>query len=480
MKRVQQIVIAVFLCVLLIPVLSMNTEPDVKSAIDNRKLAENPFTNPDIEDLSLSIEDYVQDRIGFRDPMIMAYTVLNDVLFKKMVHPSYVYGKEGYVFGAGLNQVEYGEFHELFADAIEQMQEYCESRDIPFLFVFEPTKPEILREYIPAGIQYNSEWVELFLQALDDRGVHYIDNTELLLSKTEQGISVFNKKYDANHWNYEGALFGTNHILETLRLRLPSVYVNQEEDLIREKELKTTLPVSNFPIHEFVPSIRTKAKWENITDRYIDSEDLTALRLNKDYQTFGYWINEERVKNGGVKALFFQGSYINSYGSNFLVNALGEYIFVHDYQNVLALPYYVGVFQPEAVVFEVAEYTLTNGFFSEDVMEDLDFNPPIKDLLMDYGEPTIRDIEESEITILRGKTLTDIYWDNDMMPKYSYLVTGDGREYDFQKVEEPDGESRYVVTLSTEDLERTSSLSVIYLTEDGEIEKIDLRDLLKS
>ena len=60
------------------------------SEIDNRELAVNPLTNRG-EDFTSDLENYVNDRIGFRNEMIYGYTVLNDKLFGKMVHPSYIY-----------------------------------------------------------------------------------------------------------------------------------------------------------------------------------------------------------------------------------------------------------------------------------------------------------------------------------------------------------------------------------------------------
>ena len=217
MKALRVLTIISFFILLLLPVLAFDFREDAVSEIDNRKLARSPFSEEAMAsgDLTGNIEKYVEDRLGFRDKMILFYTVLNDRVFGKMVHPSYIYGKEEYVFGVGLNVYPcYSEYHEVFADMVLKMQEYCEERDIPFLFVFNPAKPAVLTEYIPAGMDYNREWVDLFLDALDRRGVHYVDNTELLRQKTKEGEVVFNKKYDANHWNDLGALYGTNQVLE--------------------------------------------------------------------------------------------------------------------------------------------------------------------------------------------------------------------------------------------------------------------------
>ena len=100
MKRIQIIMISLFFLILLVPLVTFNFEKNSISEIDNRLLAENPFAEEG--DLTENIENYINDRLGLRDKMILSYTVLNDRIFHKMVHPSYEYGKDGYVFGAGL------------------------------------------------------------------------------------------------------------------------------------------------------------------------------------------------------------------------------------------------------------------------------------------------------------------------------------------------------------------------------------------
>ena len=95
LKRTYSVIfITLFFLVLLLPLLFFNFQPDTISEIDNRKLAEFPLSG----DITEGLTNYVNDRLGFRDELITAYTILNDKLFGKMVHPTYTYGKHGYVF----------------------------------------------------------------------------------------------------------------------------------------------------------------------------------------------------------------------------------------------------------------------------------------------------------------------------------------------------------------------------------------------
>lgn len=78
--------------------------------------------------------------------------------------------------------------------------------------------------------------------------------------------------------------------------------------------------------------------------------------------------------------LSFQGSYMNGMGYKFLGNSFGEYIVVQDYQNIFNLDYYFELFQPECVIFETAEYTLTSSFYDFEEMKDLEFDSDLVEL----------------------------------------------------------------------------------------------------
>ena len=98
------------------------------------------------------------------------------------------------------------------------------------------------------------------------------------------------------------------------------------------------MPVSKFPIHEYVPEIAVPLeKVEDISKAYN-----AELERHKQFRGFGYFRNRSHWE-GSTRGLVFQGSYLNKANSKFLKYALGEYIFVHDYQNILELPYYLPV-----------------------------------------------------------------------------------------------------------------------------------------
>ena len=267
MKILKSIVILIFVAVLIFPIVFFNFNEDAISEIDNRKLAKNPFSEEG--DLTKNLENYVNDRIGLRDEIITGYTIINDKLFGIMEHPSYTYGKDDFVFGAGITVKDnFSDFHIAFAEMVKKIQNYCLERGTPFVFVFNPAKPAVYQEKIASGIKYNRTWVDKFFLELDKRGVSYVDNTKTLIDIKTKGINGFNVKYDANHWNDVGAFYGTNEMLKALKPAINNVHVNTIEEFNVTYEHKDTLLVSNFPINENVPLYQAKVNAYNIGGNY--------------------------------------------------------------------------------------------------------------------------------------------------------------------------------------------------------------------
>lgn len=98
MKIIRIVFVLVISCIIGICLLNFNFEPNSISEIDNRELADFPIPGAEDMDYTEAVDNYVSDRIGFRTEAIDAFTWLNDKLFGEMIHPTYTYGKDGYIF----------------------------------------------------------------------------------------------------------------------------------------------------------------------------------------------------------------------------------------------------------------------------------------------------------------------------------------------------------------------------------------------
>ena len=296
---------------------------------------------------------------------------------------------------------------------------------VVFLLVFDPAKPAVLRDKLPDTVNYTRECVDMFLKELDKRGIKYVDNTQTLKKLQDSGTQVFNKKYDANHWNDTGAFYGTQNSLKELNKQDPRIHVNELSEFDVGEETKTTLPVSKFPINESVPVYTAKTEARDIT------ESFKGLPLDSRYRHFVYTVNDRRKAEGSPRALIFQGSYINSYGRKYYENAFGECVEVHNYQNVLSFPQYYHLFDPQVVIFELAEYTMRQTYFDYKKLKSISFN----DELSAHKDKTVspQGFSESDVTCQTDQMYTTVTWKTKKTYAAVWLTLD--KQYDMQKTE---------------------------------------------
>lgn len=366
---------------LLAPVVFMNHESDAVSTSENRRLQAFPVldlealeTDDGVEVFFSDLSAYVSDRIGFREEMVGLYSALNDSLFGVMTHPLYEYGDDGYVFfrfsDAKLNE----DYLVAFADYVAKMQDYCEVRGVRFLYAISPEKARIYADRIPSYVSSDMSFSsDLLIPLLDERGVNYVDQGDALLEAKEAGKQVFNVAYDAGHWNSEGMYAGSQAIIESLQ----SLGVPVEDiDLSaywRDYEEQTSLPASNYPIRETTYKYRISVDAVNAARE--DEAFNNGLVLDDSFRTTHYFTS---AQDQDCSVLMFQGSYYNTQGT-MLQNQFSTLATVHDYENVFNLPYYIDVYDPDVVVFENADYTVSNAYYSYEALLSTDLPSPFAD-----------------------------------------------------------------------------------------------------
>ena len=107
--------------------------------------------------------------------------------------------------------------------------------------------------------------------------------------------------------------------------------------------------------------------------------------------------------------------------------AFPEYISVHSYQNVTDMDYYLEIFHPDAVLFEMAEYTFEEVYFSRNRIENMSLAPLYRDLDA-FDE---RDEGSIELNAAAG----EVFWECSLseLPEgisYAYIsFDGDGESF---------------------------------------------------
>lgn len=301
------------------------------------------------------------------------------------------------------------------------MQNYCEERNVPFLYCLNPSKVTVYEQYLPKGYSYQNKVNKIMKEKLEEYQIHYISNEELLKEKSKKE-QVYNVKFDAGHWNDLGAFYGSNHVLESVQEEFPQVSLIEKDGFDIRTVVQTSLPVSHFEIYEEVPAFldKNQENIENISEAY------GGIKLNENYHEFSYLVNHAVESEELPRVLMFQGSYYNG-RQQFLQSAFREYITVHNYENFIDLDYYFNIFQPDYVILESAEYATNGNYFSYWGLETKELNPKLE---IEEYEKEIQFLEEYSYEVEEQGNLVTIRMNMDSLPKRGYLIVGN-RQFDF-------------------------------------------------
>lgn len=363
-KIVNIIFILCFLACMIVPAVFLNTKEKQISSIDNKMLAEWPGLDWTLK-TNTKVEDYLNDRIGFREQAIETYTELNDKLFHVMVHPLFMYGKEGQIFYKdpsyikGYQHMNTDEAYlDTFVDFLADTDTYLKEKDIEFIYFLCPDKKSIYPEYFPDSIHVNEEHpgiIDYMRRELNEKDVRYIIPDEELKAAKEHQV-VYNKFYDATHWNEDGAFIGHELIDKKIQAAFDDVKPLKRDDYLRLMEHRDTLDVAKFTIDDMVPH------YALINDR---GNDMTSYLFESvmltDNSFYSHFTNPECGNNR--RLLVFCDSYFGNY-HKFYQDRFSEVYFLH-WHNYKYLQYYVNLMFPDMVIFETAERCIAGEMIGE-------------------------------------------------------------------------------------------------------------------
>lgn len=349
--------------VLIVPIIAIDKAANQKSFFDNRMLVEFPASLSKngykgfFRGVRNGLESYLVDRIAGREKMITAYQIVCDKLFNKLVHPTYRYGENGYVFFKNTDDYQHTnvdtKYIEQCANNIETIYKYCKTNGIDFYFVCTPAKYSVYGEYMPKGINVFDDVsnYEHLYNVLVNKKIPQIRMLDrFLIEKTN--TQLFNVKYDAGHWNATGAFLGYQTIVQYLKTKYNDIVPIEYDDLIISTVNKDTLPVSYFKINEKIPVYSLKQRKSISEKKYSDM-------VKREYHpAFAHYKN--MADNNRLKILLLHSSYYNvAQYQLFFAETFYETICIHN-KNILNLAEYNKIFSPDILILEVGEYTINS------------------------------------------------------------------------------------------------------------------------
>lgn len=264
---------------LLLPVLFFNWKPNQVSGTENRMLAEPTSIKSGLSAYMKSLDDCASDRIGFREELVRLYR-------KVMVHFNYMsdgtsvtIGTDGWLFynddipdytGSNINieQINYQ------SSILKAISDWCQQRNITFVFMVGPNKSTVYSQHMPPYIQQaENTRLDILLEKLTQEGVLTVCPKKELIRDRESDELYY--KLDT-HWNLLGSQYALNELVEKLNL-VPKKFPT-DISFIDTGDLKNMLGVSEYPSRSKLAEIEQNkdASIEpipNTQDRIINFED---------------------------------------------------------------------------------------------------------------------------------------------------------------------------------------------------------------
>lgn len=290
-----------FLVFIVIPCVTMNVKKDQVSMVDNEKL-------PEIEgalwELPVTLENYVNKRIGFRKESLDLYQYLNEKIFGYMDHPLYMYGEDGHVFYHGENYLADfqhtnldSEWAKVFALTLQHMSNITREHDSELIYMLIPDKKTVYSECFPQSVNVKGDdsRTNQVLDELSKTTVNWMYFKETMINAKNR-FKVNNTIYDPVHWNENGAFVCYQELYERIREIHPELNSLEMDDYVIEEKIEDSQIISEYKIYDEVPYYILKedsaiddTKWleENVTfqdetvkhSRYINPNASSQLKL---------------------------------------------------------------------------------------------------------------------------------------------------------------------------------------------------------
>ena len=399
-KWLDVIFIAIFMTMLFVPLLRLNRTPDLVSTQENRAMTKWPGLGFNKE-INEWYGHYFEDRIGFREDAVRAYTKLIYGVFGEFSEVLHMFGKEGYVFPADEGYVQ--AYQRLrtderligdFATYLKNTKEYLDGKGIPFVFLAGLDKKTVYPEYMPDSIRVNEEnesIMESLARHLEQANVPYVIPIREYqeAKKTQQ---IYNKMYDCAHWNDLGKLIAVRLVDVKLREQGLEVPVIEEGDYSLVYETRNQLEFVEVPIEEQVPVYQLKAQQELWDDLYL------TTNLHRIEGTSAHFYGNVNAKTK-KKLLVFHDSFLQD-SKEYYCARYSQVVFVSR-QNYENLQYYVNLIQPDAVIFENAERAFVDDLYAYINLATVKFQPSYESFgeLQKAEESSGSSVKESEFTM---------------------------------------------------------------------------------
>lgn len=282
---------------MLLPVLCFNWTPDQISEAENRPLAELGSPKNGMSVFMSDINAYVNDRIGFREQAVQLYrTVGNKYL--NFHHDKVLVGQKNWLYfvdelpdyiGTNLND----DTVDRYVAILRSINDWCNQRDIQFVFAIGPNKSTIYPQYMPTYIKKaDVTLLDSLLKKCQQEKLPVICPKAELIANREQ-VELY-QRLDT-HWNEYGSRYMLNDLTDLLELPQREVaitpYQREVGDLLamlaindfEATSLVATVPMAENSQIEAVPNTKHLCIHSQNTASFICYRDSFTEALDEYY-----------------------------------------------------------------------------------------------------------------------------------------------------------------------------------------------------
>lgn len=216
-----------FIIIIILPIINMNHQRGKISITENRYLAEFPQIFDDKGKLNVglkgSFENWFNDNIGFREPLIKLSSSIQYNIFHKSPTEKVEIGKSGWFFYTLDNNIEIAQGKYMLSEEMlkeiaiqqEEIRKKLNEQGIEYILILPPSKVSIYPEMIASGnYSIRKTPVDIVADYLEQNTqVKVVRLKEALLEGKDKQQLYF--KTDT-HWNEAGAYVAYSEIINKL------------------------------------------------------------------------------------------------------------------------------------------------------------------------------------------------------------------------------------------------------------------------
>ncbi|MBO4337571.1 MAG: hypothetical protein J5842_05825 [Lachnospiraceae bacterium] len=370
-----------FVLLIFIPFLGLDTTPVIDSKTENRRMQ--GWEGYSIDGSKNAVcERYIEDRVLFRNDAVKLYGDAIYALTGEFTEDMHMEGKEGELFPADEGYVR--SYQHLAVDDrllsdlttyLTATDRYLKDKGIVFVFTTGLDKKSVYPEYMPSYLNVDESRkgiMEELAKRLDEANVPYMIPVEEFTKTQRSGTRIYNRAVDVAHWNAEGAFLG---------MKLLSKKIREEADKrcgssdtfpvlkrgmykIGNKERK--LDFSVLDITEEVPTFKLKKKFKK---GVLQDFDFPGDLIHAEGVYAQHYISDNAVSDKTL--LIFGDSFIRERPEYLLPQYRNVYTVGR--QNYMYMKTYVETLRPDVVVFEVAERAFVDDLYNYTELADISY-----------------------------------------------------------------------------------------------------------